>query len=102
MKKNFLKNLIICFLLMSVFLFGGCSRGADSAYSGQSIDAHAAGEIIAREMDLLIEENKDDYATYFDEKEYKQLSDSYYGNFTGVGIYILKNKNDEYPIIVGT
>lgn len=93
-------------LLLVLLMLALCACGADvrlgAAISGPAVDAQAAAQAVSWAMDDLLEENFDSYAAYFTVAEYESFYADYVGSYGGIGIYLLAQGEQEYPIIVNT
>lgn len=100
----FAEAALFILLLLPVFL-PGCSAylGGDLGIpDGPSIQALAISQTLSQAASTILEENKDDYATYFSQEEYQQQLSEYLGVYSGIGIYISLSKEDNLPIIIST
>lgn len=99
--KSFGLSLLLVLLMLAI-----CACGADvrlgAAISGPSVDAQAAAQTVSLAMDDLLEENFDSYAAYFTLAEYESFYADYVGSYGGIGIYLLAQEEQEYPVIVNT
>ncbi|MDR2712136.1 MAG: S41 family peptidase [Clostridiales bacterium] len=103
--SSFVRTSFFILLMLPVVFLSGCSAflGGDLGIpDGPSIRALAVSQAISRAASAILEENQDDYATYFNQEEYKQQLSEYLGVYSGIGIYISLSKEDNLPIIIST
>lgn len=100
------KALSFCLLLLLSFyclIFSGCwTAEMNSSYSGPVISAGDYAVKIDTQMTELFSENKDHYAAYFTTDQFQKMTESYYGEYGGIGIYMISKEGDEYPSVLST
>ena len=95
----------LCITFIMVFLcllISGCSAELNSSYSGAVIAAEDFAVKIDWKLTELFNENHDNYAAYFNEEEFEKMTESYYGEYGGIGIYMIKEEGADYPLVLGT
>ncbi len=101
MQKTF--SLLSLLLIILLILLPGCvNQQLGETLSGPGINAREAAIAIDNLMSDLLGENKDNYATYFTPEEYEEIYGKYTGSFGGVGVYLIAQEDEGYPLIVNT
>lgn len=100
MRRAFLISFILVFFCL---LLSGCfAVELNSSYSGPAIAAGDYAVKIDEQMSTLFKENKDNYAAYFNTEEFQEMTESYYGEYGGIGIFMISNEGDPYPYVLST
>ena len=60
------------------------------------------GSLLKGSIPRMVEALDDEYAVYYTASEYEAFMDDMEGNLVGIGVYLTLNKEEGYPMVLGT